>query len=153
MRFANEKELEQLRREFPVGCRVVLDEMDDPYRKLPVGGQGTCKGVDDAGNVLVNWDCGSSLNVAFGADRCHRVASEAEIKASLEWMANRQGKATRCPRCGRPEIQANRLLALSRRADITICETCGTQEALEDASMVERMPLSEWAVVKEGWKE
>ena len=37
MRFANEKELKWLRREFPAGCRVVLDEMDDPYTKIPVG--------------------------------------------------------------------------------------------------------------------
>ena len=31
MRFANRTELERLRSEYPVGCRIVLDEMDDPY--------------------------------------------------------------------------------------------------------------------------
>ena len=82
MIFANEKEIEHLQRDYPVGCRVVLDKMDDPYRKLPAGLQGTCRGVDDAGNVLVVWDNGSSLNVAYGTDRCHRVAKSTAIGRS-----------------------------------------------------------------------
>ena len=49
MRFPNRTELERLRSEYPVGCRIVLDEMDDPYRKMPAGLQGVCRGVDDAG--------------------------------------------------------------------------------------------------------
>ncbi len=40
MRFANRTKLERLRSEYPVGCRIVLDEMDDPYRKMPAGLQG-----------------------------------------------------------------------------------------------------------------
>ena len=90
MIFATEGELERLRREFPAGCRVVLDEMDDPYTKIPAGAQGVCRGVDDAGNIMVFWDCGSGLSVAYGADRAHRVASEAEVKESLDWLGKRQ---------------------------------------------------------------
>ena len=49
MNFADKKTVEKLRKEFPVGCRIVLDEMDD--RQAPtIGTQGTCNGVDDAGN-------------------------------------------------------------------------------------------------------
>ena len=84
MRFANRTELERLRSEYPVGCRIVLDEMDDPYRQMPAGLQGVCRGTDDAGNILASWDNGSTLSVAYGADRCHRVASEAEVKESLD---------------------------------------------------------------------
>lgn len=69
MRFPNRTELERLCSEYPVGCRIVLDEMDDPYRQMPAGLQGVCRGVDDAGNILVSWDNGSSLNVAYGAAR------------------------------------------------------------------------------------
>lgn len=50
MGFPDERTVKRLREAFPAGCRVVLDAMDDPYRKLPIGGQGTCRGVDDAGN-------------------------------------------------------------------------------------------------------
>lgn len=83
MNFADKKTVEKLRKEFPVGCRIVLDEMDD-RQALTIGTQGTCNGVDDAGNILVSWDTGSHLNVAYGADSCHRVASEVEVKVSLD---------------------------------------------------------------------
>lgn len=153
MKFATKKELEQLRRELPVGCRIVLDEMEDPYRKMPAGLQGVCRGVDDAGNVLVSWDNGSSLNVAYGADKCHRVASEAEVKESLDWLGKVPHSGARCPRCGEEAQPGNRLLALSRRADIQICERCGTAEALEDVGFLERKPLMDWAIVRKGWVE
>lgn len=151
MTFASEKELERLRRDYPAGCRIVLDEMDDPYTRIPAGTQGTCQGVDDAGNILCRWDTGSSLSVAYGADRCHRVASESEAKETIERTEKRRQCATRCPRCGKTAVPENRMLALSRRADVTVCEACGMQEALEDAGMAERKPLMEWAAMKEGW--
>ena len=149
MGFPKRETVERLRRDYPVGCRVVLDSMDDPYTKLPIGGQGTCKSVDDAGNILVSWDCGSSLSVAYGADRCHRIATESEMKTTAEWLAKRIKAPTHCPRCGRPAVETNRLLALSRRADVTICENCGSWEGLEDAGLAERKPLREWSILQE----
>lgn len=148
MYFASEKEVQRLRTDFPVGCRVVLDEMNDPYRKLPIGGQGTCRGVDDAGNILVNWDCGSMLNVVYDEDRCHRIATESEMKTTVKWLVGEEKKPTHCPRCGREAAESNRLLALSRRADVSICEACGQWEALEDMNMAEHKPLSSWAIMK-----
>ena len=149
MGFPKRETVERLRRDYPVGCRVVLDSMDDPYTKLPVGGQGTCRGVDDAGNILVSWDCGSSLSVAYGADRCHPIATESEMKTTAEWLAKKNSNTSRCPRCGLPAVETNRLLALSRRADVTICENCGSWEALEDAGLAERKPLREWSILRE----
>ena len=70
MNFADQKMVKKLRKKFPVGCRIVLDEMED-RQAPPIGTQGTCNGVDDAGNILVSWDTGSHLNVAYGADSCH----------------------------------------------------------------------------------
>ena len=63
MNFADEKTVKRLRAEFPVGCRIILDEMDD-RQAPPIGTQGTCNGVDDAGNILVSWDTGSHLNIS-----------------------------------------------------------------------------------------
>lgn len=53
MRIPTKKELEKLRKEFPKGCRIVLDAMDDIQAPKP-GSQGTCRGVDDAGNILAS---------------------------------------------------------------------------------------------------
>ena len=38
MNFADQKTVERLRAEFPVGCRIVLDEMDD-RQATPIGTQ------------------------------------------------------------------------------------------------------------------
>lgn len=72
MFFPPKEEVERLRREYPIGCRVVLDKMDD-MQAPPIGTCGTCKGVDDTGSIMVHWDSGSGLNVAYGEDQCHRV--------------------------------------------------------------------------------
>ena len=149
MIFADRKTVERLRKTYPAGCRIVLDEMDDPYTKIPVGTQATCKGVDDAGDILCAWDMGSSLKVAYGADRCHKVSSEAEAKVTLDWYGKRQPEEDcRCPRCGEVMPGPKSRHALSRWADITICDQCGTIEALEKAGLAKTLPMMEWAAVK-----
>ena len=153
MQFADRQTVERLRREFPKGCRIVLDVMDDPYTHIQPGAQGTCEGVDDAGNILCRWDCGSSLSVAYGADRAHRVASEREVKVSLDWLGKRQRGATQgghCPRCGK-ELDTFERHAVSRYADLSVCDECGTEEALECAGLKERKPLTAWWCTK-GWE-
>lgn len=67
-----QSELESLRRQFPVGARVILEKMDDEYAP-PIGTKGTVVGVDDIGSIMVNWDNGSSLHVAYGEDICKRL--------------------------------------------------------------------------------
>jgi hypothetical protein len=42
-----------------------------------------------------------------------------------------------CPRC---EKFTDRLLALSRRADVNICEECGSIEAMNDAEPFRQIP-------------
>lgn len=65
--------IERLKREYPAGTRVELVSMNDEYRKLKLGEQGTVIGVDDIGTIHVNWDCGSSLGVAYGEDKCRKL--------------------------------------------------------------------------------
>ena len=151
MRFPSREIVESVRKGYPVGCRVVLDHMEDPYRDMPRGTQGTVTGVDDTATIFCAWDNHSSLGVVYGEDSCHRVASESEIAVSLSHFGAK-GRMKTCPRCGNAESQENRMLALSRRADITVCESCGTVEALEDAGLTERMELKDWAIVKNDWQ-
>ena len=66
--------LERLRKEYPVGCRVELTKMNDPYRiDLVPGCKGTVKSIDDTGTIHVRWDIGSSLGVVYGEDSCRRI--------------------------------------------------------------------------------
>jgi hypothetical protein len=74
--FPSREIVERIRRRYPVGSRVELVKMDDPQAP-PVGTKGTVRGVDDIGSVMVAWDNGSGLSVAYGADVC-RVVSDDE---------------------------------------------------------------------------
>lgn len=64
--------VERLRWEYPVGCRVELVQMDDVQAPL-IGTKGTVRGVDDIGSIMVRWDNGCGLSVAYGEDMCRRI--------------------------------------------------------------------------------
>lgn len=72
MRFPNKEIIENLRKRYPVGARVELDNMDD-VQAPPIGTKGTVQGVDDIGSIMVAWDNGGRLSVVYGEDRCHVV--------------------------------------------------------------------------------
>lgn len=64
--------VERLRWEYPVGCRVELVQMDD-VQAPPIGTKGTVRGVDDIGSIMVRWNNGCGLSVAYGEDMCRRI--------------------------------------------------------------------------------
>ena len=69
-----------------------------------------------------------------------RTAMLLDLKARQD-----KGEHMPCPRCGRdtmkPEIHTN---ALSRHADIYVCDACGTEEALLKF-MSNPLPIKDWA--------
>lgn len=72
MRFPSKETVERIRKEYPVGTRVELVQMDDPQAP-PVGTKGTVRGVDDIGSIMVAWDNGCDLSVAYGEDICRKL--------------------------------------------------------------------------------
>lgn len=73
MRFPSREIVENLRKEYPVGCRVELVYMEDPQAP-PIGTKGTVRGVDDTGSIMVAWENGSRLNVVYGEDTCRIIS-------------------------------------------------------------------------------
>lgn len=73
MRVISKERLQALRERFKPGTRVELLKMDD-VQAPPIGTKGTVVGVDDIGSIMVNWDNGSGLSVAYGEDECKVVA-------------------------------------------------------------------------------
>ena len=74
MRVISKEALQSLRERFPQGTRVELVKMDDPQAP-PIGTKGTVKGVDDIGSIMVAWDSGGSLSVAYGEDICRKIGN------------------------------------------------------------------------------
>ncbi len=72
MRFPGKEIVESVKQRFPAGTRVELVRMDDPQAP-PIGTKGTVQGVDDIASIMVHWDNGSYLNVAYGEDICRRL--------------------------------------------------------------------------------
>ena len=74
MRMIRPEELKRLREEYPAGTRVELVQMEDPQAP-PVGTKGTVTGADSLGDLLVNWDNHSSLNVVWGVDVVRKLSA------------------------------------------------------------------------------
>ena len=72
MSFPSKEIVESVRKQYPVGCRVELVQMDD-VQAPPVGTKGTVTGVDDTGSLLMRWDNGSGLNVVYGEDIVRKI--------------------------------------------------------------------------------
>ena len=72
MRMISKETLRALRERYPAGTRVELVQMDDAQAP-PIGTKGTVRGVDDMGSIMVAWDNGCGLSVAYGVDICRKV--------------------------------------------------------------------------------
>ena len=59
---------EYARRSYPPGTRIRLLEMSEDPNPVPVGSCGTVMAVDDAGQLLMQWDNGRSLSLIPGVD-------------------------------------------------------------------------------------
>ncbi len=59
---------EYARRSYPPGTRIRLIEMPNDPNPVPVGTCGTVLAVDDAGQLLMQWDNGRSLSLIPGVD-------------------------------------------------------------------------------------
>jgi len=75
---------------------------------------------------------------------------KAEMKSRLLDLKERQdaGEKMLCPRCGRNTLKTPQAHnALSRYADLYVCDECGMTEAMLDM-MRNPLPLEQWAVFK-----
>ena len=76
MHFPSKEQITVLRERYPRGTRVELLGMDDPQAP-PTGAMGEILGVDDAGQILVRWETGSSLSLILGVDS-FRIAEKGD---------------------------------------------------------------------------
>ena len=89
MKMPSKEVIERLREQYPEGSRVELIRMDDPQAP-PAGTKGTVQGVDDIGSIMVSWDTGSSLSVAYGEDECRILVGEFTQTVRDQILAIRQ---------------------------------------------------------------
>ena len=76
MKFPSRERIAVLRRMYPKGTMVQLLSLEDTQAPPP-GTLGEVQGVDDAGQILMHWRTGSSLNLLPGVDS-FRILREEE---------------------------------------------------------------------------
>lgn len=88
------EQLEELRKKYPKGTRVMLIRMDDAQAPKP-GTKGTVKGVDDIGSILMAWDSGGSLNLIPGQDEFTVLKTVKTICYHQEKILGLKGRGNR----------------------------------------------------------
>lgn len=76
--FKSRKEVESIKEQYPVGTRIELVQMEDPYAPVESGMQGTVKNVDDAGTLHMKWDNGRTLGIVPGEDQFKVISKPTE---------------------------------------------------------------------------
>ena len=68
----NRTNVELLKAKYRPGTVLKLIQMDDPQATAP-GTKGKVTGVDDIGNILMEWENGSTLNLIPGVDKFEQI--------------------------------------------------------------------------------
>lgn len=79
---------------------------------------------------------------------CAEVELTTSAKKKIDAFAKIQTDGVHlCPRCGKMTVKDSlHTNALSRHADVYICDACGVDEAIRDW-LGDPLPLKEWAIV------
>lgn len=67
MKFPSREQVAIIRARYPIGTKIEVVDMDDP-QPVPSGTIGTVVGVDDAGQLIMRWENGSSLSLVPNVD-------------------------------------------------------------------------------------
>lgn len=76
MPFPSREQVESIRKNYPPGTRVMLNNMNDLYFPVEPGTRGTVRYVDDAGQIGVAWDNGRSLSLIPGVDSFRKLTQQ-----------------------------------------------------------------------------
>jgi hypothetical protein len=76
--FKSRNEVERIKSQYPVGTRIELIHMEDPYSSVQSGMKGTVKVVDDAGTLHMQWDNGRTLGLIPGEDQFKVISKPSE---------------------------------------------------------------------------
>lgn len=83
-RIPTKEQVERIREKYPVGTRIVVTNLNDPYTKIPAGTKGTVVYVDDMGQLGMHWDNGSALSLIPGVDFFHTIPQPEKNPRDLE---------------------------------------------------------------------
>lgn len=72
----NEQEIKHINEQFPKGTKIKLNHMFDDVHPVPDGTKGIVEYVDDAGQIHVKWENGSSLALISNEDEFEKIQED-----------------------------------------------------------------------------
>ena len=78
--FPSREQVKSIRKNYPPGTRVMLNNMDDLYSPVESGTRGTVRYVDDSGQLGVVWDNGRRLSLIPGEDSSRKLTQQEIIQ-------------------------------------------------------------------------
>lgn len=78
------KEVEGIKKQYPKGTKIRLCEMEGETT-VPSGTKGIVTGVDDIGQIHVDWENGSSLALNTEVDEFYVITPQEELSEKKEW--------------------------------------------------------------------
>ena len=88
--FMPEKEVINLKQEYPPGTRILLNHMDDKWAVSP-GTRGTVQFVDDSGQIHPIWDNGRTLAIVPEIDSFRKLTKQ-ELCEEQQLSLQEQGE-------------------------------------------------------------
>lgn len=70
---SDEKTIERIRADFPIGSRVMMVYSADPLTPIDGGIEGIVSSVDDIGTIHIDWDNGSRFGVILGENVIEKI--------------------------------------------------------------------------------
>ena len=71
--FPDEKTVERIRADFPIGSRVMMVYSADPLTPIDGGTEGIVSSVDNIGTIHIDWDNGSRFGVILGENVIEKI--------------------------------------------------------------------------------
>lgn len=69
----DEKTIERIRADFPIGSRVMMVYSADPLTPIDGGIEGIVSSVDNIGTIHIDWDNGSYFGVILGENVIEKI--------------------------------------------------------------------------------
>ena len=85
--FPSREEVERIRKMYPIGTRVAIVSMADPFTNMPEGTTGVVTSVDDTGTVFADWSNSSCLGAVYGEDIIRKLTKAEVIKEQCRKVA------------------------------------------------------------------
>ena len=84
--FPTQEQVDQIKEQYPIGTRLKLMSMKDPYAAVPSGTEGEVTYIDDIGTLSMKWDNGRSLGIVVSEDSFEVISRPEELKVTQRTM-------------------------------------------------------------------